>query len=83
MNKYLAVVLAVAAMHAVPALAEEEFNVKQCQKRCLEIIDVSKSKKAVYDYESVQNDPALTEAQKKKLHKDELKRACTRICVAD
>ncbi len=47
------------------------------------MVDVSKSKKAVYDYEAVQNDPALTEAQKKKLHKDEVKRVCTRICVAD
>lgn len=80
MKKMIAVFFALAAFGSSPAFGQDEMDSKACMSNCKEALNPSLIKKGVYDYEAVQNDVSLSDAEKKKRHKQAVAGVCKSMC---
>jgi hypothetical protein len=85
MKKFCAILMAIVACTSMSAYGGQEdkpFDPKRCQARCKELSTVENMKKDL-DYAAVQNDPALSDAEKAKHHKEAVKKSCRHICTGE
>jgi hypothetical protein len=83
MKKFCAMLLAIAAVTSLQAYAqdgEKMVDPKACQARCKDMMTVETMSKDP-NFAAVQNDPAKSDAEKAKLHKDAAKKVCRKICT--
>ncbi len=83
MNTSTALLMAIAALTSTSAIAQQgelTYDPKRCEAVCKADMKPEKLKKETYDYEAVQSDPAKSDADKARSHKDAVKKVCRYIC---
>ena len=85
MKTLCAMLMAMAAVTSTSAYAqdgEQMVDPKRCQARCKEAFTVEIMKKDP-GYAAVHNDPAISDAEKAKRHKEAVKKVCREICTGE
>ena len=83
MKNLRAVLVAIAALISTQAIAqdgEQMVDPKRCQTKCKEALTVDIMKKDAA-YAAFHNDPAVSDAEKAKHHKEAVKKTCRKICT--